>query len=114
MRWPLSSTCIDIERAGSCRARRVTAVLPIISHASVGDLESRDNGHLSFDGIPPNSRNVCPFSVVRIHPQLVVAIDCRNIANTNVPIADWALIGFESKNWNGLNMHAACRQSQVI
>ncbi|EDR02163.1 uncharacterized protein LACBIDRAFT_332567 [Laccaria bicolor S238N-H82] len=42
-------------------------------------------------GISPNSRNVCPFSVVRIHPQLVVAIDCGNIANTNVPIADWAL-----------------------
>ena len=71
------------------------------------------------------------FSVSCIHPQLVVVMGLRNA--TQVPIADWALvsldqtrpqwlltpllvqqIGFESKGWKGINMHATRQPCQDI
>ena len=54
-------------------------------------------------GIPPNNRDLSPdsalaprrFSVMRIHPQLVVAMCCGNVAHTDVPLAHWALVSLD-------------------
>ena len=35
------------------------------------------------------------LSVVCIHPQRVVAIYCRNVTHTEVPIANWALVSLD-------------------
>ncbi|KIJ91864.1 hypothetical protein K443DRAFT_685689 [Laccaria amethystina LaAM-08-1] len=35
------------------------------------------------------------FSVVRIHPQLVLAMGCRNVIHRDLLIADSALVGLD-------------------
>ena len=35
------------------------------------------------------------LSDIRVHLQLVVAMGCRNVTHTDVPIADWALVSLD-------------------